>query len=77
MEKDAHEFPLKHYLYKSHTTGEIANIEFIKLAFPPRWRYNVLSALDYFQYINYSFDERFQPAIDLLNNNGKNSKWKG
>ncbi|MCY3412291.1 MAG: hypothetical protein INQ03_11710 [Candidatus Heimdallarchaeota archaeon] len=77
MQKPAHEFLLNHKLYQSHRTGEIAHKEFTKLAFPPRWRYNLLSALDYFQNINYRFDERMLDAMNLLNSKQlKNGTWK-
>ncbi len=76
MQNLAHEFLLQHKLYQSHRTGEVASKEFIKLAFPPRWRYNILSALDYFQNIDIGFDERFIDAIDLMNNKSINGRWK-
>lgn len=76
MQKVAHEFLLEHHLFQSHRTGEIAHREFIKLVFPPRWRYNLLSALDYFQTVNFRFDDRFIDALELLNKKKlKNGKW--
>ena len=77
MEHKAHEFLLLHRLYQSHRTGEIANKNFIKLSFPPRWKYNILSALDYFQTINHPFDERFIDALSILNNKKQSGKWRG
>ena len=77
MQKQAHNFLLNHKLYQSHLTGEIAHRDFIKLSFPHRWKYNILAALDYFQSINISFDDRFISSIQLLNKKQKNGKWIG
>ncbi|HEX9974946.1 MAG TPA: hypothetical protein VGD14_23025, partial [bacterium] len=42
------EFLLIHRLFKSHRTGKIVNPAFTRFSFPPRWRYDILRALDYF-----------------------------
>ncbi|MEW7289969.1 hypothetical protein [Aquimarina sp. 2304DJ70-9] len=60
------EFLLLHQLYISDKTGKIINKDFLKLSYPRRWRYDILSALDYFQYSNTKWDERMQPALDIL-----------
>ena len=44
------EFIFLHQLYISDRTGEIINKDFLRLSYPRRWRYDILSALDYFQY---------------------------
>jgi hypothetical protein len=44
-----HEFLLQHRLYKSDHTGEIVNKRMLRMPFPPRWFYDFLRALDYFQ----------------------------
>ncbi|MBV8514120.1 MAG: hypothetical protein JO260_02360, partial [Acidobacteria bacterium] len=36
-------------LFRRRSTGEIANAEFVELAFPPRYHYDILRALDYFR----------------------------
>jgi hypothetical protein len=36
-------------LFRRRSTGEVANPEFLELAFPPRYHYDVLRALDYFR----------------------------
>jgi len=41
------EFMLQHRLYLSDRTGEIIQPAFLKLAYPCRWRYDILRALDY------------------------------
>ncbi len=45
----AHEFLLQHRLYKSHRTGEVVSPRMTRMPYPPRWFYDFLKALDYFQ----------------------------
>jgi hypothetical protein len=60
------EFLLQHRLYRSHRTGEVVNPAMTRFPFPPRWQYDVLRALDYFQGVNAERDERLQDPIALL-----------
>ncbi len=62
----AHEFLLQHQLYKSHRTGQVADPAMTLMHFPPRWRYDFIRALDYFQGVKAPRDERMQPAVSLL-----------
>ncbi len=62
----AYEFLLLHRLYRSHRTGEVVNPAMTRFPFPPRWHYDVLRALDYFQAANAVRDERFEKAIQIL-----------
>lgn len=72
----AKEFILIHQLFISDRTGKIINKDFLKLSYPRRWRYDILSALDYFQYSKTSWNDRMQPAIDvLLKKQNKNGTW--
>jgi len=71
----AHEFLLSHDLYKSHTTGKIIHNSFIDISFPPRWKYNILSAMDYFQSIDHLYDDRMADAIQLIKQRERNGKW--
>ena len=43
------EFLLVHRLFRSDRTGEIIKPVFLRFIFPPRWHYDILRALDYFQ----------------------------
>lgn len=61
-----HEFLLAHRLYKSHRTGQVFDAKMTSMPFPPRWRYDFLRALDYFQACNAPRDERMCDAIELL-----------
>lgn len=70
------EFILLHQLFISDRTGQIINKDFLKLTYPGRWRYDILRALDYFQYAQVTWDERMQPAIDvLLKKQNKDDTW--
>ena len=60
------EFLLVHRLFRSHRTGEVIKPVFLRLAFPPRWHYDILRALDYFQSVGAPRDERLTDAIDVL-----------
>lgn len=43
------EYLLERGLFRRLSTGELANPEFLELAFPPRYHYDILRALDYFR----------------------------
>jgi hypothetical protein len=60
------EYLLRHKLYKFPDTGEIIDRKMTLFSFPPRWHYDVLVALDYFQNCNADKDERLHDAIELL-----------
>jgi hypothetical protein len=60
------EFLLVHRLFRSHRTGEIIKPVFTKFSFPPRWHYDILRALDYFQAVNAPCDQRLTEAIDIV-----------
>ncbi len=62
----AHEFLLSHRLFRSHRTGTVIATAFTRFAFPPRWHYDVLRALDYLQSVDAARDPRLEEAIDLL-----------
>lgn len=62
----AREFILQHRLYKSDRTGAIIHPELLKLSVPPRWKYNILRALDHFRTAGVAWDERMRDAIDAL-----------
>ena len=75
-EQSSKEFILRHQLFISDRTDEIIDTRFLQLSYPRRWRYDILSALDYFQHSKSSYDNRMQPAIEiLLQKQNKNSSW--
>lgn len=60
------EFILQHKLFRSDHTGETIHPDMLKLSYPSRWKYDILRALDYFQATKHPWDDRLQPAIDIL-----------
>lgn len=72
----AHEFLLKHRLYKSHRTGEVVKPEMTRFSFPPRWHYDILRALDHFQESEAIPDERMSDAIEIVRQRRKkDGRW--
>jgi len=65
-ELESREFILLHKLYKSDKTGKIINKNFTILSYPPRWYYDILKALDYFQSAKVKYDERMESAINII-----------
>lgn len=79
LEKQGREFLLQHKLYKSHKTGEIVKEVFLRYPFPYQWRYDILTALDYFRETN-AYDKRLEDALELVKsktNNGYLMNYKG
>jgi hypothetical protein len=64
------EYLLKRALFRRLSTGAVANPEFLELAFPPRYHYDVLRALDYFRiaavHDNVQPDPRIGDAVHFL-----------
>lgn len=60
------EFLLAHRLFRSHRTGKVFDSRMTRFTFPPRWHYDVLRGLDYFQAAGAAPDPRLDPAIELL-----------
>lgn len=64
--KSADEFILMHRLFLSDRTGKIINDDFLKMPYPCRWKYDIVRALDYFQYAGIPWDDRMKPALDVM-----------
>jgi hypothetical protein len=60
------EYLLKRALFRRLSTGEVANPAFLKLAFPPRYHYDVLRALDYFRDAGVQPDARIGDAVQII-----------
>ena len=60
------EYLLKRSLSRRLSTGEIANPAFLKFAFPPRYHYDVLRALDYLRDAGVQPDERIGDALRVV-----------
>jgi hypothetical protein len=66
------EFILLHQLFLSDRTNQIINESFLKLTYPCRWKYDILRALDYFQYAGIKWENRMKAAIDFLKSKQNN-----
>jgi hypothetical protein len=70
----AEDYLLDRSLFRRRSTGELANSEFLELAFPPRYHYDILRALDYFRAASIhasakpKTDPRLTEAIQLIEN---------
>ncbi len=64
--KRGEEYLLERSLFRRRSTGDIADAEFLELAFPPRYHYDILRALDYFRSASSSPDERMTEAIEVI-----------
>lgn len=60
------EFILIHRLFLSDSTGQIIDEKFLKMTYPSRWRYDILRAMDYFQYAELKWDNRMTAALTYL-----------
>jgi hypothetical protein len=60
------EYLLERGLFRRLSTGEVANAEFLELAFPPRYHYDVLRALDHLRAAGVRPDERMSDAVRFI-----------
>jgi len=71
----ARAFLLLHRLFKSDRTGKIIHPSFLKLSYPPRWRYDILRALDHFRAAGHD-DPRLADALEVLEGKRrKDGRW--
>jgi hypothetical protein len=57
---------LDRFLFRRRSTGEVASPEFLKFAYPPRYLYDVLRALDYLRDTGFRPDERIADALQVV-----------
>ena len=57
---------LERSLFRRRSTGEVANPSFLQFAYPPRYCYDVLRALDYFGAAGAKPDARMGEAIGIV-----------
>ncbi|MCP4632048.1 MAG: hypothetical protein GY855_03905 [candidate division Zixibacteria bacterium] len=75
-EDKSREFLLQHRLFLSDRTGNIIDKKMLMLSYPSRWKYDILRALDYFQYAGINYEPRMQDALDILKKKRrKDNKW--
>jgi hypothetical protein len=60
------QFILEHKFYRSSRTGKTIDNKFLMLSYPSRWRYDIIRALDYFQFAKVAYDKRMSDAIAVL-----------
>jgi hypothetical protein len=60
------EYLLERGLFRRRSTGEVANPAFLELAFPPRYHYDILRALDYFRAAGSRPDARVRDAVRII-----------
>ncbi len=60
------EYLLERGLFRRRSTGEVANPEFLEFAFPPRYHYDILRALDYFRAAGARPDPRMSDAVQVV-----------
>jgi len=60
------EFLLIHQLYISDRTGEIINPDFLKLSYPPRWKYDILRAMESLMNAGIAYDNRLDKAVEVI-----------
>src|SRR3984957_20331494 len=60
------EYLLERGLFRRLSTGEVANPAFLKFAFPPRYHYDVLRALDYLRDAGVQSDARVGDAMHVV-----------
>jgi len=71
-----HEYLLKRALFRRLSTGEVANPEFLQLALPPRYHYDVLRALDYLRDAGVQPDARMEEAVRVVKSRREpDSRW--
>jgi len=70
------EYLLKRGLMRRLSTGEVVSAEFLELAFPPGYHYDVLRALDYFRAAEGEPDVRMQESVGLIESRrGADGRW--
>jgi len=61
-----HEYLLDRSLFRRRSDGEVVDAAFLEFAFPPRYRYDVLRALDYFRAANAAPGARAGEALRFV-----------
>ena len=60
------DFILRKHLFKSEHTNEIIHPSFLNFPYPPRWKYDILRAMEYFASIHYPYDQRMEEAMTII-----------
>ncbi|WP_264938296.1 prenyltransferase/squalene oxidase repeat-containing protein [Sphingomonas caeni] len=68
------EFLLRHRLFRSERSGEVIRDDMLRLCFPPRWKFNILRALDYFRSAA-AWDDRMTEALAIVRSKCREGRW--
>jgi hypothetical protein len=60
------EYLLERGLFRRRSTGEVANPAFLEFAYPPRYHYDILRALDYLRDAGVHPDARIDDAVHVV-----------
>jgi hypothetical protein len=60
------EYLLDRCLFRRRSTGEVANPAFLEFAYPPRYHYDILRALDYLRDAGVQSDARIEDAVHVV-----------
>jgi hypothetical protein len=69
------EYLLERSLFRRQSTGETIDPKFLEFAFPPRYRYDVLRALDYFRATGANRDARMEEAVRVIERKRTANGW--
>lgn len=73
----AAEFFLRHRLFRSETTGEIIDKEWLKLHYPLYWHYDILQALRIVSLLGRLSDPKAKEALDIVEQKRlPNGRWR-
>jgi len=65
-QRKGREFLLQHSLYKNGSVGEALDKTITLFSFPPRWHYDLLAVLDYFQECKAPQDPRLEDGMRII-----------
>lgn len=63
---------LRRKLFKSFSTKTVIHPSMIEPHYPPRWKYDILRALDFFDSVSYPYDLSMKDALDIIASQIKN-----
>jgi hypothetical protein len=74
--KKAENYLLERHLFRSLRTGKIIDKRWLRFAFPPFWRFDVLRGLDYLRSAGIKPDDRVREAIAVvIDRRHQNGRW--
>ena len=62
----AHEYLMSRRMFRSLTSGEVIDRQWLRFSFPPTWHYDVLRGLDYLRSAGVAPDERIAESIMVV-----------